>query len=169
MIIDVQKGMFAEDDPVANGSEFLETLRDLIVQAREANIPVVYVQHIGSENSPLALDSPGFPIHPAIAPGVGELVIRKHHSDSFCDTILQQELKKRGVEKIIMAGIQTEFCVDTTCRRAYSLGYEVILVQDGHSTWDSQHLRADQIIAHHNETLGNSFASLAKADEIKYP
>jgi nicotinamidase-related amidase len=92
----------------------------------------------------------------------------KRHPDSFQETELQRELKERDIEHLVIAGIQTEYCVDTTCRRAYSLGYDVVLVQDGHSTWDSEHLDASQIIAHHNNVLGGWFARLQPAREIKF-
>jgi len=62
-------------------------------------------------------------------------------------------------------GAQTEVCVDTTCRRAFSLGFEVTLVSDGHSTWDNATLSADQIIRHTNDTLAGWFVRLARVDE----
>jgi nicotinamidase-related amidase len=64
--------------------------------------------------------------------------------------------------------MQTEYCVDTTCRRAYSLGYDIVLVEDGHSTWDTEHLAASQVIAHHNATLGGWFATLRVASDIAF-
>ena len=168
MIVDVQKGMFFENDPVANGDEILATLGSLIAQARASGTPVIYIQHMDEEGGLLAFDGPGFAIHPAIAPEDDEIIIRKKHSDSFQETDLQRELAKLAAKKIVLAGIQTEYCVDTTCRRAYSLDYAVTLVQDGHTTWDTKQLTAAQIRAHHNEVLGNSFAALAWADEIEF-
>ena len=47
----------------------------------------------------------------------------------------------------------TEYCIDTTVRRAFSLGYDVTLVADGHLTVDSGVLTFDQIISHHNSLL----------------
>lgn len=55
----------------------------------------------------------------------------------------------------VICGLQSEFCVDTTTRRALALGYPVTLVSDGHSTMDNGVLSAAQISAHHNETLVN--------------
>ena len=52
-----------------------------------------------------------------------------------------------------VSGMRTEMCVDTTCRRAISEGYDVTLVADAHATVDSEVLPAAQIIAHHNYTL----------------
>jgi len=168
LVIDVQLGMFEEGDPVHRSDELLATINGLITRARDAGIPVIYVQHSGGDDHLLNPISPGWPIHPAIAPAKDELVIHKRHPDSFQETNLQHELETRGIRHLIVAGIQTEYCVDTTCRRAYSLGYDVTLVQDGHSTWDTKHLKASQIIAHHNEALGSWFATLKAAHVIKF-
>jgi len=168
LIIDVQTGMYEESDPVYRGEELLETIGGLIARARAAGVPVIYVQHSGSEGDPLHPQAPGWPIHPAIAPAEGELVIHKYHPDSFQETNLQRELEARGTKRLVIAGIQTEFCVDTTCRRAYSLGYDVTLVQDGHGTWDSPDLHASQIIAHHNRVLGGWFATLQEASAVEF-
>jgi nicotinamidase-related amidase len=168
LIIDVQMGMFEESDPVNRGDELLATIGNLIAGARTAGIPVIHIQHSGGENHPLHPDAPGWPIHPAVAPAEGELIVHKLHPDSFQGTDLQLELETRGIKRLIVAGIQTEYCVDTTCRRAYSLGYDVTLVQDGHSTWDTEHLKASQIVAHHNQVLGGWFVTLKEADAIKF-
>jgi nicotinamidase-related amidase len=168
VVIDVQLGMFAEQYPVVNGKELLATIRTLIGRARASGIPVIYIQHDGGENDLLQPDQPGWVIHPAIAPAVGDLVIRKRHPDAFQETSLQHELEARRLTHLIVAGMQTEYCVDTTCRRAYSLGYAVTLVQDAHGTWDSEHLKAAQIIAHHNQVLSSWFVKLKKANEIQF-
>ena len=168
LVIDVQLGMFEESDPVHRADELLAIINDLITRARYAGIPVIYVQHSGGEDHLLEPSSPGWPIHPAIAPAKEELVIHKRHPDSFQETDLQHELETRGIRHLIVAGIQTEYCLDTTCRRAYSLGYDVTLVQDGRSTWDTEYLKASQIIAHHNEVLDSWFATLKAAHRIKF-
>jgi len=168
LVIDVQLGMFEESDPVHQGDELLATINDLITRARDAGIPVIYVQHSGRDDHLLNPISPGWPIHPAIAPAKDELVIHKRHPDSFQETNLQHELETRGIRHLIVAGIQTEYCVDTTCRRAYSLGYDVTLVQDAHSTWDTEHLKASQIVDHHNQVLGEWFVTLKTAHLIEF-
>ncbi|TQR10931.1 isochorismatase family protein [Psychrobacillus soli] len=57
------------------------------------------------------------------------------------------------MEHLVIAGIQSEVCVDTTCRRAFSKEYKVTLVSDAHSTWDSKEFLAQQIISLHNDVL----------------
>jgi nicotinamidase-related amidase len=74
--------------------------------------------------------------------------------NSFHRTDLQKLLYERGVERLVICGLQTEYCVDTTLRQALSLGYRVVLASDAHSTVDGV-LMAAQIIAHHNHTFRN--------------
>jgi nicotinamidase-related amidase len=168
LVIDMQVCNFEESAPVYGSSELLSKISSLIARSRAAGVPVVYVQHCGPEG---AIDEPGtlgWEIHPAVAPIEGDMVIQKRHPDAFQDTNLQHELESKGVEKLIITGIQTEYCVDTTCRRAYSLGYDVILVKDAHSTWDTDHLTAPQIIAYHSAVLGGWFATLREASEVEF-
>jgi nicotinamidase-related amidase len=168
LVIDVQVCNFEDSEPVYGGSDLLAKTSSLVARARAARVPVIYIQHYGPEG---ALDQPGTPgweIHPAIAPIEGDVVVQKRHPDAFQDTNLQRELESKGIEMLIITGIQTEYCVDTTCRRAYSLGYDVTLVKDAHSTWDADHLTAPQIIAHHNDVLGGWFAELKETSEIEF-
>ena len=73
--------------------------------------------------------------------------------DAFFETSLGPELSARGIRRLIIAGCMTQYCIDTTVRRSVSLGFDVVLVGDGHMTADAGSLRFEQIIAHHNELL----------------
>lgn len=168
LVIDMQVGNFKGSNPIYKGSDLLAKIKKLIARARAAGVPVIYVQHCGPEGT---IDQPGTPtweVHSAIAPTKGDIVIQKRHPDAFQETSLRSELESRGITRLIIAGIQTEYCIDTTCRRAYSLGYKVTLVKDAHSTWDTNHLTAPQIITHHNDVLGGWFVELKEASEIVF-
>ncbi len=151
VIIDVQVGLF--DEAYDEDRDVLEHIQDLIARAHEAGSPVVYVQHNGWSGHPLEPGVPGYAIHPSIAPSEGDLVVQKRASDSFYETTLQRELDALGVTHVVITGAQTEFCVDTTCRRAASLGYDVTLVADGHTTGDRDTMTTAQIVAYHNTIL----------------
>jgi len=168
LVIDVQRCMFEASPPAHGCGALLARIGSLIDRARAAGVPVIFVQHCGSEGEVHEPGTEGWEIHPSVAPAPDEVVIQKRHPDSFQGTALRAELQARGINSLIITGLQTEFCVDTTCRRAYSLGYDVILIQDGHSTWDTDDLTARQIIAHHNVVLGSWFAVLKAADEVEF-
>jgi nicotinamidase-related amidase len=84
-----------------------------------------------------------------------DIRVRKTTPDSFHKTELQSLLQARNVEKLVVCGLQSDFCVDCTVRRALALGYPVVLVSDAHSTVDDGVLSAAEISAHHNTTLAN--------------
>ena len=168
LIIDMQVGNFSESNPIYNGNELLKKVRSLIVKGRAAQISIVYVQNNGGPDDPDEYGTPGWEIQSSIAPVEGDVIIQKQTPDAFNKTNLHHELESKGIKRLVIAGLQTEYCVDTTCRRAFSLGYNVILVRDAHSTWDSSLLSAQQIIDHHNHVLGGVFVALRRAEEISF-
>jgi nicotinamidase-related amidase len=162
LIIDMQVCHFPPDDLPHRAREVLEIDRWLIDRARASRVPVIFVQHCGAKGSAYEPGTPGWQIHPQLEPREGEAVVQKRHPDSFQDTELRDLLVAKRIEKLIVAGMQSEMCVDTTVRRAYSLGYEVELVSDGHTTWSSPVLTGQQIAAHHNQVLGRRFARVVE-------
>ena len=138
----------------------LSNITVLLCKARSSGTPVFFIQHDGPKGHPLEAETAAWAIHPAILPLSGEPVVRKKASDSFFETRLADELRTREIRHLIIAGAQTEYCVDTTCRRAVTLGYDVTLVTDAQLTADSSVLTAAQIIAHHNLLLDGFAAGL---------
>jgi nicotinamidase-related amidase len=137
-------------------------------RARAGGVPIFFVQHAGGEKDPFAPGSPGFPFCEELTPTPDESVTVKQHCSAFRETDLDQTLKRADIDELIICGMQTEYCVDTTVRAAVERGYRVTLVSDGHTTFDTQALPGEKIIAHHNATLSDSFARLKRADEIVF-
>lgn len=150
VIIDVQVGLMED---AYRRDEVLAAIQTLLEQARASGAPVLYVQHDGGKGDGLEVNTPPWNIHPAIAPRAGDPVIHKSASDSFYNTTLARELDARGIKHLVVAGGQTDYCVDTSVRRATTFGYDVTLVADAHTTYDNDVLTAQQIIDHTNKTL----------------
>jgi nicotinamidase-related amidase len=167
LVIDIQVGLFPETDPVYDGDRLLERVSRLIAKARVCHVPVIYVQHNEGVGEPLETNSQGWNIHPVIAPAPGDSIIQKHTPDSFHETNLQQELVALGINKLVLTGIQTDLCVNETCRRAAKLGYEVTVAKDAHSTWSQENQSAAQIIEQYNEQFG-SFADTRESSNIEF-
>jgi nicotinamidase-related amidase len=170
LLIDLQRGMFNSSriPPVWAADEIQSRVRELLSRARNAGVPVILVQHSGPPGHPLEEKTDGWELHPDITPQEGERVVAKRTPDAFHGTDLHGVLQENRVRSLGIAGIQTEFCVDTTCRRAFSLGYDVTLIEDAHSTWDTEYLRAPQIIEHHNHLLKSWFVKTAPAATIEF-
>ncbi len=167
LMIDIQQAMFGPDEICHQPERTLANASDLLARARAAGTPVYFVQHCESEGS-FAPGSAGWQIHPAIAPRPSEPVIEKWASSSFYKTDLDQRLRAAGIGSLVIAGLQTEFCIDTACRVAQSLGYAVTLAGDAHSTFDNPVLGAEKIMEHHNRVLSGIVASVAPAAKIAF-
>ena len=167
LIIDLQAGSFTEVEPAYDGQGLLERVRTLIDQCRAKGVPIVYIQHCGGKGDPDEVGTPGWEIHPRIAPHSGDPVVQKRNPDAFHQTQLQAILEGKKVGTLILVGLQTEYCVDSTTRRAFSLGYEVILVEDCHTTWDGEPFSAKEKIDYHNQVLGGWFATVKPLSQIQ--
>jgi nicotinamidase-related amidase len=165
VIIDTQVGLV---EPAYRGKEVLDNINTLLAGARANGTPVIYIQHDEPKGYDLEVNTPRWEIHPSVAPREGEPVVHKRASDSFYDTSFQKELEARGIKHLIVAGAQTEYCVDTTVRRATTMGYDVILVRDAHTTedYDGAVLTAAQRIDYHNKIL-NGFSTDGHSVRIK--
>jgi nicotinamidase-related amidase len=169
IVIDVQRGMFMPPTPAYCSEEVAARIAALLARARAGGTPIFHVQHDGGPGDVLERGSEGWHLHPTVAPSVGEPIVEKRYCSAFQDTPLAERLSEAGIERLILAGLQTEFCIDTTCRAAAALGYKVVLVSDAHTTFDSPVLPAAQIIAHHNRVLqGGAFCELAPAMAVKF-
>ncbi|CAG7639148.1 cysteine hydrolase family protein [Paenibacillus allorhizosphaerae] len=167
LVIDMQNGMFMEPYPVYDSQGLLERISGLIQKARASHIPVIYVQHNEGEGGPLETNSEGWNIHPLMAPTSRDIIIQKHTPDSFHETDLHAELTNLGITKVVAAGVQTDLCIDATCRQANELGYRVTVIKDGHSTWSQGNQSAPQIIASYNDRF-QSFADTVVASDVEF-
>lgn len=171
LIVDVQVAPFIWKDyggkELYQSEQLLENI-NILIKARASSTPIFYVQYTENDDSFRGKGQPLWEIHPQIAPQQEDRVILKYHADPFYQTTLHQELTSLDIKKLVIVGVQTEFCVDTVCKTGFSLGYQNILVRDGHSTIDSDLLSASQIIEHHNEVIGSQFAELKTASELEF-
>lgn len=152
LVIDVQEGLFGPQPRPFESETVIQKINQLALHAQSSGCPVIYVQH-ERPNSPLSVGSPGWMLASGLVPVATALYVRKTTPDSFLRTDLNDLLLAKNVGRVVVAGYASEFCVDTTVRKAASLGYEVVLVSDAHTTHDKKHLPAAAIREHENETL----------------
>ena len=148
LVIDIQRGWYCATPAPHDAVGTLARINLLIDRAHAAGRPVFFVQH--GERPDYTPGTPAWELHPDLHRRPGDPVIAKTACDSFYRTTLGDELRARGIDTFIVCGAATEFCVDTTIRRAASEGYHVMVPADAHATKDRPVLAAPQIIAHHN-------------------
>lgn len=154
LVIDVQRLLCEGRWAVHDAAGVIARINTLSRRAREAGVPVIVVQH-EEAGGPMARGSEGWQLAAGLETAPSDTLVGKATCDSFHKTQLGALLEAKGVRTLVVCGMQTDFCVDTTVRRALALGYGITLVTDAHSTLGNGVLEAPQIIAHHNATLAN--------------
>lgn len=154
LIIDVQQGLCEGEGRAFESDEVIARINHVAAKARRAQARVVFIQH-ESTSGYLEHGTREWQLADGLHVEPGDLRLRKTTPDAFLNTDLQALLKAHGVSELIVCGMHTEFCVDTTTRRALALGYPVTLVADAHTSAGNAVLTPRQVIDHHNATLTN--------------
>ena len=172
LIIDVQKGL---DEPTwgnRNNPQAEENIARLLVAWRQTNRPVFHVQHLSpSPHSPLRASHPGHAIKDAVKPQNSELFFQKHVNSAFIGTNLEQQLRERGYDTLVIVGLTTPHCVSTTTRMAGNLGFRTFVVSDATAAFDlaghdGRHYTAEEIHAVSLATLKDEFATVVETDTL---
>lgn len=134
LLVDAQRNMLEGEFPVPNAAEITPLLADLLGRARSAGAVVVQVQNDGPADSP---DKPGTAGWELFFPTADDdIVVRKTESDAFAGTDLAATLGARHVDRVVVAGMQSEYCIDASSRGALRHGLAVELAAGAHSTYD---------------------------------
>lgn len=129
LIIDVQNDYFPGGAcELYKAMEAEEQIKKLISESRKAGREVIYIQHINPPEETFFIEGTfGCEISERIAPQPGDKVFVKYYPNSFLKTGLDSYLKSKGIGKLIVCGMMTHMCVDTTVRAAMDYGYRVEL------------------------------------------
>lgn len=167
LVIDVQEGIVQDPYfPMFNTEVLLERINRVIEAYRQVGWLIVFIRHTEGDGSPLQLGLPGWQLDARLKLQPNDVIMNKTTPDSFYHTELLGWLKTHDITDLTVCGLQTDYCIDTTTRSAFSHEFNVTLISDAHSTCDSGDLRASAVIAHHNRVLGGWFAKLKSTDEL---
>ncbi len=168
IVVDVQKGLFLNENPILNENELIENINRLIGGARANKMPVVFVQHEGKKGESFEKNSDSWKLHEGLqVESKKDVFIGKRHSSCFHGTGLAEKLRKWGVGQIIICGLKTPYCIDSTVRHGYSKEFKVILAKDAHSTNNTSFLDSNSIINHHNLILSD-YAEIISVNDIQF-
>ena len=165
LILDMQVGLFHGPDKPWAGEALLDTLNALLTKARSAGAPIFLARHVGPPGSPIEPGSPLTQLLPELRLTGNEVIFEKTRPNAFAMTDLVEQLKACGAEAVVITGMKTQYCVDSTCRAARDLGFDAVLIADGHTCADTPDVKAPVIIAHHNATLAGPFCRVVRAED----
>lgn len=173
ILIDVQQGF---DDPQwgsRNNPDAEENIGRLVKAWAGEDRPIVRVRHASKDpRSPLAPAAPGHAYKPVVAEIVPDLeVVKSVHSAFLGEPDLHQWLTGRGIGQVVITGIQTNMCCETTARFAGDLGYDVLFVIDATHTFvtvaaDGSTVSADQHAKVTAANLDRNFARVARTVDL---
>lgn len=165
LVIDVQQAMI--DDHPARMDEFLLNIKLLIDAAHNGGTEVVYVRHDGGEGDMLAYGTPGWQLDRSLRPREEERIFDKRLGSAFRQTGLRDYLESRGVERLVVCGMQTEYCIDTSVKVAFELGYTVIIPASATTTYSNPFLSGDKLIHYYERMIWHEpLARVADLEEV---
>lgn len=172
ILIDIQNDYFPGGAMQLEQPEAAAEKAKALLQAfRSMDLPVIHVQHANLDpNFGFMLpESEGFKIHSSVRPLANEALYQKHYPNAFWQTGLDDDLKRKGIKRIILVGLMTHMCVSTTARAGMERGYEVTVIEDACAT-RALELNHQTISAHtvHETALAELtlIAQIQSADQI---
>ena len=192
IIVDMQNDFLLSNSPACtpDGVGIIPNIRKLSDCCRSEGVPVIYVVHVlrrdGSDEGILGVlsrarggraeriilaGSAGAEIHADLKPMEGEIVIKKLRFSAFQGTELETLLRSMGVDTVVITGVTTETCCETTARDAMHREFRVVFVSDATAAHDLGDVGFG-IIPHEIvqkvtcSVLGTKFGMVAKTDDV---
>ncbi len=173
LLIDIQNDYFPGGAMELSGSSLAGVLAGKLLQAfRQKGLPVVHIQHISTRPGATFFvpDTAGVQIHESVAPEAGETVFQKNFPNSFRETPLLEYLRKLEVTRLVIAGMMTQMCIDTSTRAAADLGFQCLLAHDACATKDltfsGATVSAENVQTAFLAALNGLFAQVLTVEEI---
>ncbi len=165
LVVDVQTSLIKEHP--YNELQVLANISKLLGTAREHGLEVVYVRHEDEEGGDLERGSEGWEIYSDIAPVAGEKIFDKHFNSAFLKTGLREYLIDRKVDTIILVGLQTEYCIDATCKAAFEHGFRILIPEETNTTFDNEFMSGEKVYEYYNNKIWNHrFAQIMPMEEV---
>ena len=128
IVVDTQVGVMQE---AWDAGRVVGNIALAVDKARNQGVPVIWVQHSDDE---LIKGSSEWELAEGLAPAAGEIRIDKQFNSSFEQTPLEDALSELGATRIVLAGAATNWCIRATAYAALERGYDLVLLEDAHST-----------------------------------
>jgi len=164
LIIDIQNDYFeGGKHTLANTLEALANAEDVLAKFRDKGLPVIHIQHVNRVGAGFFEPNTwGMEIHEKLTPRDNETVILKRSPSSFLGTELGDLLTEKGINRLVISGMQTNVCVQATTKDAKRFGYQITLLEDA---------CAAKSLEIHEKTIEalREFATIIKTDEYKMP
>jgi nicotinamidase-related amidase len=172
VLIDIQNEYFEGGKNTLHHTEEAAAAAGRILKFfRDGGSPVIHIRHVSLSPGAAAFlpDSVGAEIHSSVAPAGGERVIVKHAPSAFLKTDLAEELRRLNIKELVVCGMMSHMCVDTSVRAAQDYGLSVTLIEDACTTkdliWDDRVIPAETVHRTFMAALSGTFATVVRAGD----
>jgi nicotinamidase-related amidase len=173
LLVDIQNDYFPGGAMELIGSTEAGAQAQTLLQAfRRAGRPIVHIQHLAVRPGATFFlpGTPGAELHACVLPQPGEPVIRKHFPNAFRETPLHEHLRRQDITQLVLAGMMTHMCIDSTVRAAFDLGFPCQLASDACATRDllrnGEKVPAAQVQAAFLAALDGTFAQVLSTEAL---
>jgi len=161
LIVDTQNIIMNED--LYDRESLIKNIKNLLSAARSNNIEVIYVRHHDDE---IIMGTKEFDIYEEFAPMPNEKVFDKTVNSAFCESGLLEYLQAKNETDVMIAGLQTDYCIDATVKAGFEHGFKMIVPQDCNTTVDNPFMTAKNTCLYYNQMMWNMrYASCIELDE----
>ncbi len=171
ILVDIQNDYFKGGKyELVKPEQAAERAAKMLSHFRKMGWPIFHVRHLSTKPGAVFFlpATRGSEFYHENTPVEGEDIIVKHKPDSFLDTSLKEKIEESGVEELVICGMMTHMCIDTTVRAAAGYGYTVVLIEDACATrdltWRGDTIPAEQVQNAYLAALDGTFAKVIKAD-----
>ncbi|HFG9509790.1 TPA: cysteine hydrolase family protein [Clostridioides difficile] len=173
ILIDIQNDYFKNGKcELFQSEETAENAKKILLFFRKNNLPVIHIQHISTDKTASFFlpNTHGSEINKIVFPLDNEEIIIKHTPDSFFETDLQSILEKKNITNLVICGMMSHMCIDTSVRTAKKLRYDITLISDACTTknlsWNNIEINANTVHQVFMASLQNSFADVKNTDKF---
>ena len=163
LVVDMQKGIV--DDELYAFDSFMEKTVRLVDAARKNGVEVIFVQHDAGENTGLSVGDEAFEIIDELSPEPGEQVFVKKINSCFGNKDFREYMEKQEDRRLMIIGLQTNYCIDCTVKSAFERGYEVIIPEGTNSTFDNNYMTGETTVRYYNEDVWEELVDAVSVEE----
>ena len=163
LVVDMQKCLV--DEELYAYDTFIDRTARLIGAARKNRAEVIFVQHDAGPGSGLTAGDSGFEIADQVAPEKGEKVFVKTINSCFGNKDFKAYMEQQEDKRLMIIGLQTNYCIDATVKSAFERGFEVIIPEGTNSTFDNDYMTGETTVRYYNEDVWDSVADVIPFEE----
>ena len=163
LVVDMQKGIV--DEELYAFDIFMDRTVRLIDAARKNEVEVIYAQHDAGPDSGLSLGDEDFEIIDQVRPQPGEKVFVKTINSCFGNKEFKKYMKQQKDKRLMIIGLQTNYCIDCTVKSAFERGFEVIIPEGTNSTFDNDYMTGETAVHYYNEDVWEELVDAVTFEE----